>query len=281
VLSKVTLAPVRVRGLSRAQSAKRGMELLDRVGLAGKAGAYPGELCGGQQQRVAIARAPAMDPKVLLCDEPTSALGPEMIQEVLDVLVGAGRRCCDGGERRHRNPRAGRSGRGGHCQPGGPAARIRGIRARLVTRAETEGSRFDLPGPRGRAGIGIATAEGDTDSERFSLGIRLRMDSGMEAQKAIMSTAAGIRSLARSSAGLNCMLLTPDALYAYAAHDPHSDVTHRRGPASFALRCRVRTDAVVVASTGWRQDPPAWTTLPEGHVLKIRRDDLSTVVYAG
>ncbi|CAG6398598.1 class II glutamine amidotransferase [Streptomyces cocklensis] len=127
----------------------------------------------------------------------------------------------------------------------------------------------------------LATAEGGTDSERFSLGIRLRMDSGMEAQKAIMSTVADIRSLARSSASLNCMLLTPDALYAYAAHDPHSDVIHRRGPAFFALKYRVRTDAVVVASTGWPQDPPAWTTLPEGHVLEIRRDGLSTVVHAG
>ncbi|WP_052397586.1 amino acid ABC transporter ATP-binding protein [Streptomyces sp. NRRL F-5123] len=87
VLSNVTLGPVKVRGLSRAQAAKRGRELLDRVGLSDKADAYPAELSGGQQQRVAIARALAMDPKVLLCDEPTSALDPEMIQEVLDVLA--------------------------------------------------------------------------------------------------------------------------------------------------------------------------------------------------
>ncbi|WP_031517953.1 class II glutamine amidotransferase [Streptomyces sp. NRRL F-5123] len=127
----------------------------------------------------------------------------------------------------------------------------------------------------------LATAEGDTDSERFSLGVRLRMESGMEPHKAIMSTAADIRSLATSSASLNCMLLTPDALYAYTAHDPHSDVIRRRGPGFFALNYRIGTDAVVVASTGWPQDPEAWTALPEGHVLEVRRDSLSAVVHNG
>jgi glutamate transport system ATP-binding protein len=86
-LQNVTLAPVKVRGLPRAKAEENGRRLLDRVGLAGKADAYPAQLSGGQQQRVAIARALAMEPKVLLFDEPTSALDPEMIQEVLDVMV--------------------------------------------------------------------------------------------------------------------------------------------------------------------------------------------------
>ncbi|MEU3186708.1 amino acid ABC transporter ATP-binding protein [Streptomyces sp. NPDC006923] len=87
VLQNLTLAPVKVRGLSRAEARERALSLLARVGLADKADALPAELSGGQQQRVAIARALAMDPKVLLFDEPTSALDPEMIQEVLEVLV--------------------------------------------------------------------------------------------------------------------------------------------------------------------------------------------------
>ncbi|MDX6355682.1 MAG: glutamate transport system ATP-binding protein, partial [Streptomyces sp.] len=87
VLQNVSLAPVKVRRMPRAAARTRGMQLLERVGLADKADCYPAQLSGGQQQRVAIARALAMDPKVLLCDEPTSALDPEMIQEVLDVLV--------------------------------------------------------------------------------------------------------------------------------------------------------------------------------------------------
>ncbi|HEY5834421.1 amino acid ABC transporter ATP-binding protein [Streptomyces sp.] len=87
VLQNVALGPVKVRGVPRADARERGRQLLARVGLADKADAYPAQLSGGQQQRVAIARALAMDPKVLLFDEPTSALDPEMIQEVLDVLV--------------------------------------------------------------------------------------------------------------------------------------------------------------------------------------------------
>jgi glutamate transport system ATP-binding protein len=86
-LQNVTLAPVKVRGVPRAAAVARGRELLESVGLADKADAYPAQLSGGQQQRVAIARALAMDPKVLLFDEPTSALDPEMIQEVLDVMA--------------------------------------------------------------------------------------------------------------------------------------------------------------------------------------------------
>jgi ABC-type polar amino acid transport system ATPase subunit len=86
-LENVTLAPIKAKGMARAEAERMGMELLKRVGLEAKAGSYPSFLSGGQQQRVAIARALAMQPKVMLFDEPTSALDPEMIQEVLDVIV--------------------------------------------------------------------------------------------------------------------------------------------------------------------------------------------------
>jgi len=87
VLQNVTLGPVKVRKMPKTEARQRGMELLRRVGIEEKAGRYPAELSGGQQQRAAIARALAMDPKVMLFDEPTSALDPEMIKEVLDVMV--------------------------------------------------------------------------------------------------------------------------------------------------------------------------------------------------
>jgi glutamine transport system ATP-binding protein len=85
-LENITIAPVKVRGLNAAAAQKRGLQLLERVGLKHKANVYPDQLSGGQQQRIAIARALAMRPKALLFDEPTSALDPEMIQEVLDVM---------------------------------------------------------------------------------------------------------------------------------------------------------------------------------------------------
>jgi len=88
ILENCTLGPTKVRHLSKGEAAKRAQALLDRVGIADKAGRYPAELSGGQQQRAAIARALAMEPKVMLFDEPTSALDPEMISEVLDVMVG-------------------------------------------------------------------------------------------------------------------------------------------------------------------------------------------------
>jgi polar amino acid transport system ATP-binding protein len=85
-LENVVEAPVRVKGTPRQAATERGLELLDRVGLADKNHAYPSQLSGGQQQRVAIARALAMEPKLMLFDEPTSALDPELVGEVLDVM---------------------------------------------------------------------------------------------------------------------------------------------------------------------------------------------------
>ncbi|HUX40685.1 MAG TPA: amino acid ABC transporter ATP-binding protein [Rectinemataceae bacterium] len=87
VAQNIELAPVRVKKLKRSQARERAVELLARVGLAEKHDALPGQLSGGQKQRVAIARALAMDPKVMLFDEPTSALDPEMVKEVLDVML--------------------------------------------------------------------------------------------------------------------------------------------------------------------------------------------------
>ncbi|MFF1722038.1 amino acid ABC transporter ATP-binding protein [Streptomyces sviceus] len=85
-VENVMEAPVQVKGTSRAQARERARELLEKVGLADKAGSYPAQLSGGQQQRVAIARALAMDPKLMLFDEPTSALDPELVGDVLDVM---------------------------------------------------------------------------------------------------------------------------------------------------------------------------------------------------
>jgi polar amino acid transport system ATP-binding protein len=86
VLRNLMLAPMDVRGVTAAEARSRAMALLDKVGLAHKAEAFPGQLSGGQQQRVAIARALAMQPPVMLFDEPTSALDPEMVGEVLQVM---------------------------------------------------------------------------------------------------------------------------------------------------------------------------------------------------
>ena len=86
VLDNITLAPQKIRGLSKADAETIAHDLLGKVGLSDKAEAYPEQLSGGQQQRVAIARALAMKPKVMLFDEPTSALDPEMVSEVLDVM---------------------------------------------------------------------------------------------------------------------------------------------------------------------------------------------------
>ena len=86
VLENIVLSPIKVKKQSRAQAEEKALQLLERVGLAHKKDAMPGELSGGQQQRVAIARGLAMEPQVMLFDEPTSALDPEMVGEVLKVM---------------------------------------------------------------------------------------------------------------------------------------------------------------------------------------------------
>jgi len=88
ITDNLTLAQIKVLGRSKDDAIKRGMKMLDRVGLSAQKDKFPGQLSGGQQQRVAIARALSMDPIVMLFDEPTSALDPEMVGEVLDVMVG-------------------------------------------------------------------------------------------------------------------------------------------------------------------------------------------------
>lgn len=87
ILQNLTLGPMKARGLSRAEAEERAMTYLERVRIPDQAGKKPKELSGGQQQRVAIARSLCMDPKIMLFDEPTSALDPEMISEVLDVII--------------------------------------------------------------------------------------------------------------------------------------------------------------------------------------------------
>ena len=87
IMENITLAPMKVKGISKKEAETKALELLARVGIPEQAYKYPSGLSGGQQQRVAIARALAMDPKIMLFDEPTSALDPEMIKEVLDVMV--------------------------------------------------------------------------------------------------------------------------------------------------------------------------------------------------
>ena len=87
VMQNITLAPIQVRKWSKEKAEAKATELLNRVGIPEQAHKYPGQLSGGQQQRVAIARALAMEPKIMLFDEPTSALDPEMIKEVLDVMI--------------------------------------------------------------------------------------------------------------------------------------------------------------------------------------------------
>ncbi|BBB00317.1 hypothetical protein RVR_7326 [Actinacidiphila reveromycinica] len=125
----------------------------------------------------------------------------------------------------------------------------------------------------------LATVEGETDSERYYLAVRRRIDDGVPPPKAIAETAAAIRARCTRFASLNCMLLTPEAVFAYTSHDPYGEVIGRRGAGYFSLSYRVDPDKVLVASAGWPQDPPRWSALPEGHVLEISRGGLAVTVH--
>ncbi|GGS62827.1 class II glutamine amidotransferase [Streptomyces griseoviridis] len=126
----------------------------------------------------------------------------------------------------------------------------------------------------------LASAHGTTDSERFYLAVRRRVDDGLDPVKALMQAADDIRAAAERSASLNCLLLTSEALYAYTEHDPHSVVIDRRGTGYFGLRYRTTEDGrAVVASTGWPQPSPEWTHLPERHVLRMSPGTLDLTVH--
>jgi predicted glutamine amidotransferase len=126
----------------------------------------------------------------------------------------------------------------------------------------------------GPAAVGAA---GDTDSERYYLGVRHAMDAGLTPVGAVTGVAAEIQALASEWESLNCLLLTPRALYAYSRSNPGSRVRRRRGADFFDLRYLTGPDRVVVASVGWPATSPAWHPLPEGLILEIGRD-LRTVL---
>lgn len=125
----------------------------------------------------------------------------------------------------------------------------------------------------------IAAADGDTDSERFYLAIRQRIDDGAAPAVAIAGAAADIRALAAEWVSLNCLLVTPQTIYAYADHDPDSEVIGRRGPDFFDLSYLVEPGRVVIASEGWPHPTERWTRLPERKVLEVNRHDLIITVH--
>jgi predicted glutamine amidotransferase len=128
-------------------------------------------------------------------------------------------------------------------------------------------------------GPGLIAAHGDTDSERFYLAIRRGIDNDVAPARAISMAAAAIRARATKCVSLNCLFLTPSALYAYADHDPNSDVIQRRGPRFFDLSYRVEPGRIVVASEGWPQPADHWIRLPERQVLEIPRHDLRIILH--
>jgi predicted glutamine amidotransferase len=129
-------------------------------------------------------------------------------------------------------------------------------------------------------GLDVASARGGTDSERYFLAIRRRIGAGASPAAAIADTAHDIRILAAEWTSLNCLVLTPRALLAYADHDPQSEVSRRRGPEFFDLRYRMETGRVMVASTGWAQPADSWHRLLRRHVLEVQRD-LRIILHDG
>jgi predicted glutamine amidotransferase len=129
----------------------------------------------------------------------------------------------------------------------------------------------------GTLGDGPLTAGGDTDSERFYLAVRRRIDAGTDPAAAIAAAAADIRRLADHWESANCLLLTPQRLYAYADHSADSAVIKRRGEGFFDLRWLAEPGRVVVASTGWPQPLDRWQRLAERQVLEVGPDRALTV----
>lgn len=129
------------------------------------------------------------------------------------------------------------------------------------------------PGPAER----LDTARRPTDSEQFYQAIRGHMADGMPPAKAIAETAATIRALAAECVSLNCLMLTPQALYAYAYHDPESEVMRRRGAGFFDLHYRIEPGRVMVASAGWPRPSDRWSLLPQCGTMEIRRADLTVI----
>jgi predicted glutamine amidotransferase len=127
----------------------------------------------------------------------------------------------------------------------------------------------------------VASLEGGTDSERYYLAVRQLIASGEDPGKALIGTAAAIRRRAASFESLNSLLLTPEALYAYADHNPDSKVLGRRGAEFFDLRFRVDPGRVVVGSTGWPQSARRWERLEPRQLLRVDRRDLRVSVIEG
>jgi len=115
----------------------------------------------------------------------------------------------------------------------------------------------------------LPTATGDTDSERYFLAVRTRLDRGEAPPAAISATARAVAGTATTRVSLNCMMLTPAGLYAYAEHDPGSEVIGRRGPDYFDLSYRRMDDRVIVASRGWPQPQPQWVRIPDRQVAQV------------
>jgi predicted glutamine amidotransferase len=126
-------------------------------------------------------------------------------------------------------------------------------------------------------GEDLAQAQGDTDSERYYLAVRRRMNAGTGPAAAIAAAATDIRTLATGWVSTNCLLLTPDALYAHADHSLDSEVIRRRGPDFFDLRTMTAPGRLLVASTGWPQPPGQWCRLPDQQVFEISPDLALTV----
>jgi predicted glutamine amidotransferase len=128
-----------------------------------------------------------------------------------------------------------------------------------------------------RTGSRVSAAAGETDSERYYLAVRGRIDEGAIPAAAIADTAADIRALTTEWESLNCLLLSRQALYAYADSNPRSKVLERRGPGFFDLEYQAEPHRVVVASTGWNRQPGNWRQLPDRQVLEVHRNLRMTV----